>query len=529
MKRTVSVLLALALIAVFCATAWADYTDTSALSSAEQAALRELSDMKVVNGYPDGSFKPAATVSRAEFVKMICVYAGKSELTAAVSRFSDVSAADWFYGWVGRADAEEWVSGYPGGVFRPRNPVTQQEVATVLVRLSGADTTDFAWPDDYIEAARAAGAFQDFAFAGTEEASRILTCQMFYNMLPKQPDSLPAGEAVTVRGVVTELKDGSVTIIDGQGASKTYTAAANLLPDKLIRGAYLEMTVSGLSVTRVAESILPKKGTAYWDVALDGQSARIDDTKYNLAEAEIFAVEYTLNKPYSSETFIKGGPVDRAMLSLGGRLAAEMAVLVESESGSLLAAYLVNVSIIVSAGRLDVVDSAYSSAKGPGIYFLGRDAGLPMELSSSSPEPNPPAEGLFIHYTLKNGVINTWQRLLDIDGGIIYPTADVLKNAGASDPTDWLGTDGKPATVLAPFDDMDDYKAEVMSIASGRRSVQLGTGNINYWLADGCLVYEVSASNKIKQGSPGSIEKGQKVLALANRDGEICYMFCFLD
>ena len=537
MKRGISLLLALTLIAALSATALA-YDDTSALSSAEQTALTELSNRGVVNGYPDGTFRPAAEVNRAEFAKMLGVYAGLEELTSAVSPFSDVKNSAWYYGWVCLAKDKSWVKGYPEGDFRPLNPVTQQEIATVLVRLAGINTTNFSWPDDYIEAAQNAGAFRGLVSVGVAPASRIITCQMFYNMLPllDKQDIVPEPTSKgLVRGIVTELDEGSIIVKDGKGVSTSYTISARLLPKNLMRGSYVELSVNDGAVARVAESIIPKKGVFVWDVALDGQSAVINNKKYDLSEAEIFSVEYTLNRPYSSETFISGGPIDRDMLSLGGRLAAEMAVLVETSGGNLITAYLVNTSIIVTGGRLDVVDGSLNSAKGPGLFFLGRDAGLPIDSSLATP-----AMGEFIHYTLKNGVINNWNTLLNIASGEAYSTEKLLKNAGENDPYAWVGPTGKPLTVLPyPADsdgtvpgDMNDVVSQVIRVGNGRNTLQLGANEhdcLNYWLAEGCLVYEVSPSSKISQGNRGSMEKGQDVIALINRNSEICYIFCFMD
>ena len=519
MKRTASALLALLLILMFTATAWA-FTDTAGLNSTEQAALTALSDKGVVVGYPDGTFRPAATVTRAEFAKMLCLYAGQSEFVSAASSFTDVFPANWFYGWVSRAVEQGWITGYPDGSFKPQNMVTQQEIAAMLVRLSGVDTASFIWPDDYIKAAQAAGIFQNIVFVSAAPASRILTIQMLYNALPAQVAPQPEKTA-TVRGIVMELKDGSVTLCDGLGVSKTYTVSGNLLPDKLIAGSYVELTVAGGAVVSVAESILPKKGADFWDVGLDGRSAVIDNTTYDLTNADIFAAYYTPSRPYSSDTFQSGGPINRDILALGGRLAADMAVVVDSSGRNLIAAYLVNPSILVSGGRLDVVDGGYSSSKGSGIYFLGRDAGLAMDSSLSMP-----ASGQLIHYTLKNGEINSWDLLLDLANDEIYPTTEALKNASDSDPYAWVGSNGQPDQEP---DSIDHAKPLVQDIGSGRRGLQLGTDKVSYWLADGCLIYEVDGNNKISQGSTSSIVKGQNVIALVNRNGEICYLFCFVD
>jgi len=519
-------MLAFLLVLLLSATAWADYTDTHGLSSVESAALNKLSSMGVVNGYPDGSFRPAATVTRAEFAKMICVFIGKSELTAAVPLFSDVLPGIWYYGWVSRAAEQGLINGYPGGAYRPQNAVTQQEVAAVLVRVSGVNTNNFAWPGDYIDTALKAGLFKDFVFVGAANASRILTCQMLYNALPREDENKPPQNAV-VHGIVMEITSSSVTIKDGKNVSTTYEVRGNLLPDKLIPGSYLEMEVSGASVVKVMESVIARKGADYWDVSLDGSSAMINGKKYDLAEAEIFAVEYTLNKPYSADTFIKGGTMDRDILALGGRLAAEMAVILDESGSTLKAAYLVNSVIIVSGGRLDVVDGNYSSSKGSGLFFLGRDAGLPVAENFSGELPD---NGDFIHYTLKNGEINSCERLFTInkDIGEFYPTKDVLKSNNEDDPSDWVDTWGMAS---------DSFEGRILSgklpkvinTANSGRVLQLGAdgdNNGNYWLADGCLIYEVK-NNKITRGSRSDIEKGDEVLALVNRNSEICYLFYF--
>ena len=185
MKRAIAVFMILTLAIMLKTTAKAeDFSDTANLNNAEKAALTELFERGVINGYTDGSFRPAATVTRAEFAKMICILAGKSELNATVSSFKDVAAAHWFYGWVSRAAEQSLVNGYPDGTFLPQNSVSQQEIAAVLVRLSGVNTEGFKWPDDYIEAAQKAGVFKDIVFFGSAAGSRIITCQMLYNMLP---------------------------------------------------------------------------------------------------------------------------------------------------------------------------------------------------------------------------------------------------------------------------------------------------------------------------------------------------------
>ena len=53
------------------------FSDIADLSAAEKSAVEELHRLGVIEGYPDGSFRPQSPVSRAELAKMICVYAGQ--------------------------------------------------------------------------------------------------------------------------------------------------------------------------------------------------------------------------------------------------------------------------------------------------------------------------------------------------------------------------------------------------------------------------------------------------------------------
>ncbi len=92
-----------------------------------------------VKGYPDGTFRPNAGVTRAEFVVMLDsanqVPAGKYG-----NSLGDVSARDWFAQDVASALAAGFVSGYPDGTFRPQEEVSRQEAACMLAKLLKLDS-----------------------------------------------------------------------------------------------------------------------------------------------------------------------------------------------------------------------------------------------------------------------------------------------------------------------------------------------------------------------------------------------------
>lgn len=83
----------------------------------------------IANGYLDGTFRPEQPVSRAELVKLIASY---FTVEGGTSPFPDVPAGHWAAEVVSFAAEEGWVSGYPDGTFRPDAPVSRAEAVKIL-------------------------------------------------------------------------------------------------------------------------------------------------------------------------------------------------------------------------------------------------------------------------------------------------------------------------------------------------------------------------------------------------------------
>lgn len=96
-------------------------------------AVTSLAGMGVINGYPDGTFKPDAPITRAEFVTMAMNFA-KADKGAACG-FADVSENMWYYNAITGATENGWISGYPDGTFGPDRYITRAEVTSVINRM----------------------------------------------------------------------------------------------------------------------------------------------------------------------------------------------------------------------------------------------------------------------------------------------------------------------------------------------------------------------------------------------------------
>ncbi len=95
----------------------------------------------IVSGYPDGSFRPNKSVTRAEFIAIVNNLFGFVDEKR--DSFSDIPADAWYSEAVNRAAAAEIVTGSEGE-FRPGDPVSRQEAAAILFnafKLSGKSSS----------------------------------------------------------------------------------------------------------------------------------------------------------------------------------------------------------------------------------------------------------------------------------------------------------------------------------------------------------------------------------------------------
>lgn len=132
-KGRIAAVLAVAVCALFMMAAPALAEPTDIQGHWAQSTVSEWVYNGYIVGYPDGTFRPDNTITRAEFV----VLANKSfgNTNTAVINFSDVKVTDWFYGEIGRAMAAFYITGYEDGTFRPEAQVSRQEAAVMVARL----------------------------------------------------------------------------------------------------------------------------------------------------------------------------------------------------------------------------------------------------------------------------------------------------------------------------------------------------------------------------------------------------------
>ena len=101
-------------------------------------AVSTLCGAGILTGYPDGTFRPHKAISRAELAAMIHRFA---RVDGGVPSFSDAQN-HWAQKSIAAAEAMGWIRGYPDGSFRPDRSITRAEAVAVINRLLGRFVRD---------------------------------------------------------------------------------------------------------------------------------------------------------------------------------------------------------------------------------------------------------------------------------------------------------------------------------------------------------------------------------------------------
>ena len=99
-------------------------------------AVSTLCHMGVLGGYSDGTFRPNAPITRAEFAKIAVSFA-QANGSAVYSYFTDVKTTDWFAPYVTTAKDSGLIEGYSDGSFKPENRITRAEACAIVNRVLG--------------------------------------------------------------------------------------------------------------------------------------------------------------------------------------------------------------------------------------------------------------------------------------------------------------------------------------------------------------------------------------------------------
>lgn len=158
---------------------FAAFSDTA--DSPYRSAINALEERGVLQGYTDGTFKPEATINRAEFLKIVLESRGDASFDGA-SCFPDVHD-EWFAPYVCTAKAEGVIGGYPDGSFRPEQPVSFVEAGKILTLAFKQQTQGGAeWYEPYARALEASKAIPTSIDALDDALTRGEMAEMMWRL-----------------------------------------------------------------------------------------------------------------------------------------------------------------------------------------------------------------------------------------------------------------------------------------------------------------------------------------------------------
>ena len=154
-----------------------------------EEAVNVLTELKIVNGYEDNTYKPGNSVKRSELAKLLIVAMGKDKSASMLvgsTNFSDVSEKHWASGYINLASSLGIINGYPDGTFRPEAKVSYVEAAKMMLMALNYDKelTGLSWPTGYMSKANSAGLLKDVtAGSSSDSATRGNVATMVLNTL----------------------------------------------------------------------------------------------------------------------------------------------------------------------------------------------------------------------------------------------------------------------------------------------------------------------------------------------------------
>ncbi|HLG25944.1 MAG TPA: S-layer homology domain-containing protein [Candidatus Gracilibacteria bacterium] len=110
-----------------------------------------LKEHDVIGGYPDGTFKPDAVVSRVEALKFILMGVNSNLLSSRSLPFKDTAASEWYSDYVATGYNKQIIDGYPDKSFRPANTVNRAEFLKMLLTAMDVELDSTITQDVYVD------------------------------------------------------------------------------------------------------------------------------------------------------------------------------------------------------------------------------------------------------------------------------------------------------------------------------------------------------------------------------------------
>ena len=180
--KTFFLLLTLLLLPLPCFAAFSDVTE----SHTDVDGIIYVQEHGIVQGYADGTFRPDASINRAEFTKIIV---GALFAPEGGKCFSDVND-EWFASFVCAAKTKGIIGGYPDGTFKPSQNISFAEAAKIIAAaFGGVPKGEFSvWYEPFVRKLATANAIPVSIGSFDKLVTRGEMAEMIYRLHAKNTD-----------------------------------------------------------------------------------------------------------------------------------------------------------------------------------------------------------------------------------------------------------------------------------------------------------------------------------------------------
>ena len=522
MKKFLSLVLALVMtMSLVTISAGAkDFTDDASVKYAEGVKVMDL--LGVINGYEDGSFKPANTLTRGAAAKIICnlllTPSIADTLPADKTGFKDVPNTNVFAKYIAYCANAKIINGYSDGTFRPAATLTGFAFMKMLMGALGYDAQIEGFTGDTfaVNVAAKVGELKlakgNDAFVGTKAVTREEACLYAFNTLSAAMVKYASkGTKITVNGVeIIQGASAAEKIMDDSGYYTFQEAKFAGLKDSTSKDDFGRVYKTW-TYGKTTIKLLASNATKVYYGTLEGKTLYKD--------LDLSAAKYTVNDVEKTGTEIKA-------MSWGGL------------------GYMVEVYYTEKTNTIKIIPVEYKLGEVTGIVKATEDAGRQIKLKASDGEAtngtamtfetDSYAKGDMVLYTYTNKKVQSVQAVKTLEGivseskgtkltigGAKYDSLKNLKLAAGSEGTFYLGVDnaivgftGKAAVTSSNF----AYIYSLVDIAAGvdEDGLPVSGGQRAYFVkADG------TKGNAVVSSKSAKIEKDTVIAYSINANGEI--------
>ncbi len=284
-------------------------------SSPYKTAINSLVGQGIVNGYDDGTYRPDQLINRAEFTKILLgtLPADACGYTSDSPTYDDVEVGSWYERYVYSAACLGVVEGYPDGSFRPANAINYAEAAKMIVNTFNTSIPQYFqepdhWYEPFVDAVASSDGTPRAGIMPGDMLTRGEMAEMIYRLKPNAWKEAKNPSILTTTG--TEISPLSVvtTRHPGQEVTGGYISSYSQWQAAIFGPSVDNYVTTQAEARSIASGVLASVNEARIAAGKSGMS--YDPDLQDLAQN--FAGHLVINAFYSHSDKLGKDPFDRA-------------------------------------------------------------------------------------------------------------------------------------------------------------------------------------------------------------------------